>query len=194
VITGTAIASSTPLMPKKKPCLQPQCELFTRDPALSNIEAIARLERDALNSRSLVVRVGDKVTGILGTMTAVLIHIAVIATWVMINVGFVPGVKPFDPYPFGLMCLLMSMEGVLVAMFVLITQNRMSRQADRRAHLNLQVNMLAEQEMTRVLQMLKLLCEKNGIEPPAEDDAVQMLLQTTNVEQLAQKLDEHLPG
>lgn len=163
------------------------------DRAALNINAIAEMEKKALETRTFVTRFGDAITSRLGTMTAVIVHIAVITAWCIVNLNVIPGVKAFDPYPFGLMTMFVSIEGVLVAIFVLITQNRMSRQADRRAHLNLQVDMLAEQEMTRVLKMLKMLCDHNGLREEEHEEAVQQLLEETNVQQLAEKLEETLP-
>jgi hypothetical protein len=58
----------------------------------------------------------------------------------------------FDPYPYGLLTFIVSLEGVLIATFVVIKQNRMAVQSDQRDHLNLQVDLLAEQEMTAVLR------------------------------------------
>lgn len=162
--------------------------------AAHNIEAIVALERAALERRSWATRLGDMITSGLGTMTAVFVHIALIAAWCLVNSGWMPFVKPFDPFPFGLMTLFVSLEGVLVAMFVLITQNRMSKQADRRAHLNLQIDMLAEQEMTRVLHMLTKLCEKNGISVDAPEHELTPLMQRTDVQSLAQEIEEKLPS
>lgn len=163
------------------------------NPASGNIEAIVSLERVALERRSWTTRLGDAITSGLGTMSAVLVHAAVIMAWCIINLGFVPGIKPFDPFPFGLLTMIVSLEGVLVAIFVLITQNRMSRQADRRAHLNLQIDMLAEQEMTRVLRMLNALCAERGLQVEASKTEIEPLMQSTDVHRLAEQLDEKLP-
>jgi uncharacterized membrane protein len=79
--------------------------------------------------------------------------------------------RPFDPFPFGFLMLLVSLEAIFLTAIVLMTQNRMRRQADKRAHLDLQVNLLAEQELTAMLQMLNALCERMGVAAPARDSA-----------------------
>ena len=85
----------------------------------------------------------------------------------------------------------MSFEGVLIALFVLLTQNRMSRQSELRTHLNLQLEMLVEQELTTVLQLVKKLCEKAGIEE--DEPQVSRLTKATDVEKLAEELEQKLP-
>jgi uncharacterized membrane protein len=164
------------------------------DPTKNNVEAIARLEREALGARTLGERISDAITHTLGSATAVGLHLVWFAVWVVVNLGLVAGVAPFDPFPFGILTLLVSGEGVLLALFILISQNRMTRQADRRAHLALQVSLLAEQELTLLLQMQRRLSEHVGV-PPAEDDAAtRRLLKTTDVRDVAHELEERLPS
>ena len=69
--------------------------------------------------------------------------------------GFIAALPPFDPFPFGILTLIVSTEGVLLAIIILISQNRMIRQADRRAHLDLQINLLAEQEASLILRQVR---------------------------------------
>jgi uncharacterized membrane protein len=87
-----------------------------------------------------------------------------------------------------------SLEGVLIATFVLIAQNQMSRQSDQRDHLNLQISLLAEQEMTSMLRLLRRMAEHVGVAPdtPAEERAVK-LTEETNVYELVQALRRELP-
>jgi uncharacterized membrane protein len=87
------------------------------------------------------------------------------------------------------------MEGVLIATFVLIAQNRMAAQSDRRDHLHLQVDLLAEQEMTLVLRMLRRISERLDIKPQSEEQArAEKLGEETNVYELMQTLDKELPA
>ena len=88
----------------------------------------------------------------------------------------------FDPYPYGLLTFIVSLEGVLIATFVLIKQNRMASQNDQRDHLNLQVDLLAEQEMTVALRMLRRIAHRVGVELNDADDArTEQLAEQTNV-------------
>jgi uncharacterized membrane protein len=76
--------------------------------------------------------------------------------WIAVNLGSLDFIPPFDPFPFPLLSVVLSGEAVLLTAFVLIRQNRMSRQADQRSHLDLQINLLAEKEATKIIQMLEL--------------------------------------
>jgi uncharacterized membrane protein len=163
------------------------------DPTKNNAEAIARLEREALRGRSAGERVSDAVTRTVGTATAVALHLLWFATWVAVNLGLGPGVAPFDPFPFGILTLLVSGEGVLLALVILISQNRMARQADRRAHLDLQVSLLAEQELTLLLQAQQRVCERLGVPWPDGDGAAPGLLAATDVRRVARELAQRLP-
>ena len=163
------------------------------DPTKNNVEAIAELEREALRARSPGERISDVITHTVGTATFVGLHLLWFSVWVVVNTGLVPGVPPFDPFPFGVLTLLVSGEGVLLALFILISQNRMTRQADRRAHLALQVSMLAEQELTLLLQMQQRLCDHAGV-PPAADATTARLLQKTDVQDVVHELEERLPS
>ncbi|MFN7945086.1 MAG: DUF1003 domain-containing protein [Blastocatellia bacterium] len=162
-------------------------------PALSNVEIIARLESEALHHRSRGERISDVITRSVGTMTVVIIHLIVIFIWAVINLNLVPGIAPFDPFPFGILTLTLSGEGVMLAMFILISQNRMTRQADRRAQLDLQISLLAEQELTMILRMQQRLCHHFGLEAETSGDEIEQLARTTDLEQLASEIEKKLP-
>ena len=167
--------------------------LATADPTLYNVEAIARLERDALHHRSAAERVSDVITRFVGSMTFVILHVVLFVFWGVVNLGFVAAVEPFDPFPFGILTLIVSSEGVFLAIFILISQNRMGRQADRRNHLELQVSMLAEQELTMLLKMQQKLCDQFGIDVEAIKAEAEQLMEETDVEELVVDLEEKLP-
>jgi uncharacterized membrane protein len=165
------------------------------EPAKKNIEAIAALEREALHERTLLDRVTDSITAAAGSPLFVGIHFVWFVIWVTLNVT---RDRPFDPYPFSFLTLVVSLEAIFLTGFVLMTQSRMTRQADRRAHLDLQVNLLAEQELTAMLQMLYALCQKAGVRVTVRDDRVEQLLKDTDIHQIATEIDrelkEHPPG
>lgn len=161
--------------------------------ALENIETIAKLEHRFLADRSLVERLGDGIGSFVGTMMFVLIHLAWFVAWFLVNVRLIPGVPVFDPFPFTLLGVAVSMEGVLLTTFVLMKQNRMSRRADQRNQLNLQVDMLSEQEITKILQMLSAICIRLGLDETASEPEVQQLSRETAVDLLAHELERKLP-
>jgi uncharacterized membrane protein len=159
------------------------------EPIRRNIRVIAELERRALHDRTRTDRIADFVTRVAGNGIFVCCHIVAFAGWVWFNSR--PGAT-FDPYPFPGLSLVVSMEAIALASFVLMAQARITRQADRRAHLDLQIELLAEQELTAILQMLRRLCEHAGIELPVRDPAITELLKQTDIHQLAHELEKEL--
>ena len=157
-------------------------------PAADNIRAIVELERQAAKSASMGERIAASISDVIGTMGFVAAHVVALAVWVGWNT-FGPEPARFDPYPFGLLTFIVSLEGVLIACFVLIAQNRMSRQSDQRDHLNLQVSLLAEQEMTLMLKLLRHISERLQIQPgTADEERATKLSEETNVYELVQTI------
>jgi uncharacterized membrane protein len=109
----------------------------------------------------------------------------------MINTGMIRSLRPFDPYPFSFLALLLSLEAVLLATFVLMTQKRQSRQAEHWAHLTLQIGLLTEQESTKTLQMLTSLCNQFGVKT-AHDTELKEMVEKTAVTHLAEELADEL--
>jgi uncharacterized membrane protein len=159
--------------------------------AHESIKEVVRLEQESLAERSLGERISDRITALIGRLSFVVGHVVVMLAWFGVNLGLLPGIRPFDPFPFGILTLIVSAEGVILALLILISQNRMSRQADLRAHLTLQVSLLAEKESTRMLQILEGLGARLGLAAP--DDEVQTLVTPTDVPSLARELKENLP-
>jgi uncharacterized membrane protein len=162
-------------------------------PTEFNIAAIAKLEADALRDRTLTERVSDDITKFAGSVTFLILHLIFVACWTVVNLGFIRGVKPFDPFPFGVLSVVVSSEAVFLTIFVLISQNRMSRQSEKRAHLDLQVSMLAEQELTTMLQMQQKICMHLGVNVVDEKKEVKDFAEATDVHKLARDLDQNLP-
>jgi len=163
------------------------------NPTQYNINAIAKLEHDALERRSASERVSDAITKLVGNIGFLLTQFLLILVWSLTNLGMIPGIKPFDPFPFGVLALVVSTESVFLTIFVLISQGRMARQAERRSHLDLQVGMLSEQELTTILQMLQKLCQHVGVNVESAKQEVQAFSKTTDVHKLASELQDKLP-
>ena len=159
---------------------------------LENIEAIIDLEERQDQERTLSDRVADLIATFAGTVLFVLVHLVWFGLWAAINLGWIKLIPAFDPYPFQLLCMLVSLEGVLLSTFVLIKQNRMSKRADRRAHLDLQVNLLTEKEVTKVIQLLQRMSQHMGMEDGV-DGETRELGQMTAVTDLARELNQKLP-
>jgi uncharacterized membrane protein len=158
-----------------------------------NVRAIARLERAAIDERSTADRLSDAIAYVAGSTPFVVGHVVGFAVWIAVNAGW-SGVEPFDPFPFSLLTLVVSLEAIFLSIFVLMSQNRAARLADRRAHLDLQVDLLAERELTVILHMLKALCTKHGVSLDCVGTEMSDLLAETDVTELASNLDEKLPA
>jgi uncharacterized membrane protein len=154
---------------------------------------MARLEAESLHQRSVTDRVSDSITRFAGSTTSIILHIIWFSIWIIVNAGRIDGIKPFDPYPFIFLTLVVSIEAIFLSIFVLISQNRMTHLADRRAHLDLQVNLLAEQENTIILRMLETLCEKEGIATGPMTKEVQAFFAAKDLHALADELNRELP-
>jgi uncharacterized membrane protein len=161
--------------------------------AVQNIEDVVRLEMEATNRRTLADRIADLIAGFAGTVLFVVLHLLWFVVWAAVNAGLIPFIPAFDPYPFNLLTMAVSMEGVLLSTFVLIKQNRMGARSDERNHLNLQVNLLAEQEITKVLGMLDHISEHLGIRRDVVDAEAEELSHRTAVGELVHQLRERLP-
>jgi uncharacterized membrane protein len=163
------------------------------NPTQYNIEAIAKLEHDAFNRRTPTERISDIIMKIVGNVGFLLAQLLLITSWSLVNLHLIPGLKAFDPFPFGVLALIVSSESVFLTIFVLISQSRMARQSERRSHLDLQVGMLSEQELTTILQMLQKLCHHLGVNVDSSKQEVQSFSKTTDVHKLASELEQKLP-
>jgi uncharacterized membrane protein len=161
-------------------------------PVKSNVERVAKLESEVLESRTLSARCAAGLMRMCGTATFASLHVVWFTAWIAINVGAVPGVRPFDPYPFNFLTLVVSLESIFLSIWILISQNEMMRVADRRAHLDLQINMLAEQESTAAIRMLQRISERLGIESDEMVDAA--LAEETDVERIVSDIDQTVPS
>lgn len=161
--------------------------------AQENINKVVELEEEARSNRTFSDRMSDAIATFVGSVPFVVLHLIWFVVWVAINTGWLLGGIKFDPYPFALLCMLVSLEGVLLSTFVLIKQNRMSQRADQRAHLDLQINLLSEREVTKILQLQRLICERLQIQEGVHDPEAIELSHLTAVDNIAHQLDEKLP-
>lgn len=137
------------------------------NPALSNviqrnIRKIIRVRQKAVREQSVQDRIATGITSFSGSMLFFYIHIVWFLVWFLLNTGRL-GITPFDPYPYGFLTMVVSLEAVFLATFVLISQNLLAKEAERLTDLGLHTGLLTEHELTRVLQMLRAIQEKIGI-------------------------------
>jgi uncharacterized membrane protein len=157
-----------------------------------NISAVSTIEHEALAARSRGQRLGDLIARSAGQMWFIVVHAVWFGVWIALNCRLVSGLRPFDPYPFQFLTFVVSLEAIFLSLFILMSQNRSSSQADARAHLDLQINLLSEQESTKMLQMLRSLCRHHGL-ADASDPEVEHLERRTEPEELLRELKESLP-
>ena len=160
------------------------------NPALSkvverNIRTIIQLRLQAARARSVQDRIADAITAFSGRMAFVYVHVVWFGVWILLNTGRI-GVRPFDPFPYGLLTMVVSLEAIFLATFVLISQNRLSEEAEHRADLALHIGLLTEHELTRVLQMLDAIQDKMGIENHADSELADLEMETKPEDVLAE--------
>ena len=155
-----------------------------------NIEAIKRWEHAALHDRSPAERLSDWITRAAAHGGVLLAHATWFTLWIAINVGIVPGIEPFDPYPFSLLTMIVSLEAIFLALFVLASQNRITTQADKRAHLDLQIDLLAEREMTTVLRLLQDIARHLDVTLSVTPQQIRDLVKKTDLHALTDKMEE----
>ena len=112
---------------------------------------------------TLEERIAQAITDFSGSMKFVYLHIAIFGFWVIANLGLVPGLSPWDP-SFVVLAMVASVEAIFLSTFVLITQNRISRAAEKRADLDLQISLLAEHEVTKIAELVAAIAERMGVE------------------------------
>jgi uncharacterized membrane protein len=154
-------------------------------------QEVARLEQTAKQSRSGIDRFATAITRRAGTGTAILVHAIWFSVWIALNLRLF-AIEPFDPFPFSLLTTIVSLEAIFLTLFVLISQNRMSREADRRAALDLEINILAERESTMTLRILNDISSHLGVKGDASKELAE-LVKETRLEVLSSKLEKVLP-
>ena len=151
-----------------------------------NIETVLKLEEAARDQRTSTDRVAEVIAGFCGSMTFVWVHVIWFGAWIILNVW--PGVNHLDPFPFTFLTLVVSLEAIFLSTFILISQNHDSRVSEKRNHLELQINLLSEQENTKMLRMLKKIAVKVGAD--IQDPHIGALAEKTHPERLAEQLDQ----
>jgi uncharacterized membrane protein len=148
------------------------------------------LEAKSLRTRNFASRLADFLTGLSSTPVFLFLNVFFFIVWIVINVGFVAEISPFDPFPFGLLTMFVSLEAIVLSIFVLVSQNRAAQIATLRDELNLRVNLIAEQEVTKILEILYAMRKKMNLH---EDDPIlEKMLQDVNATDLEQSIMEQI--
>ena len=155
------------------------------DVIVRNIANLSRLRLQTAQRRTLQEHLADAITSVSGRMLFVYLHILWFGSWIVINAGW-QRFPAFDPFPYGLLTMIVSLEAIFLSTFVLISQNRLSDEAERRADLDLHIGLLTEHEVTRVLQMLDAIQDTLGIVNHTQSELAQLEIETKPEDVLAE--------
>ena len=149
------------------------------------IRTIVHMRLKAARERTPEQRLADAVTSVSGRMAFVYVHIVWFSVWILLNSGLFK-IQPFDPFPYGLLTMIVSLEAIFLSTFVLISQNRMGELSEQRADLDLHIDLLTEYELTRVLQMLDAIQDKLGIKNEEDPELADLEMETQPEQVLAE--------
>lgn len=151
-----------------------------------NVETVTKLEEAARKQRTPTDRLAEKIASFCGSMTFVWVHVAWFGGWILLNT--IPGLRHIDPFPFTFLTLIVSLEAIFLSTFILISQNLDSRISERRSHLDLQLNLLSEQENTKMIVMLHAIAAKVGADL-TQDPHLKGLSEETRPERLIEQIE-----
>ena len=151
-----------------------------------NIEKVTKLEQTAREQRTSTDRIAELIANFCGSMTFVWVHVVWFGGWMVLN--SIPGVRHVDPFPFTFLTLVVSLEAIFLSTFILISQNMETRISERRSHLDLQLNMLSEQENTKMIAILLAIAEKVGADL-SHDPQLEALSEDILPEKLVEQIE-----
>jgi uncharacterized membrane protein len=157
----------------------------------SRRRVIKSFEAKANANRTITEKIADLMTTKFGSMQFLVLNVLWFVIWIGINTGFIPLVPVFDPFPFGLLTMIVSLEAICLAIIVLISQNRSAKIDDIRAETALQIDTIAEEEITKMIELQVLLLKKNGIDV-SNDREIQEMLEPTNAARIESALEKQL--
>jgi uncharacterized membrane protein len=155
-----------------------------------NVQAIKQWERAILLARSKAEQVSDWIVCTAGSGPFLVLHVVWFCGWVTVNTGVIRGIHPFDPFPFPFLTMTVSLEAIFLALFVLASQNRLARQTDKRSHLDLQIDLLAEREMTAVLRLLQDIARHLDVQTSVTPEQLRDLMKKTDLGRLTDRMEE----
>lgn len=138
-----------------------------------NIRTLQERRQREEATATLEERIAGAISRFSGTMRFVYVHVVAYGFWILANLGLVPGVPEFDP-SFVILAMVASVEAIFLSTFILITQNRMSAAADRRAELDLQIGLLAEHEVTKLAALLSAVAERLGVQTEVDAEVEEL--------------------
>lgn len=141
--------------------------------------------------RTVMEKMADLMTSSFGSSSFLMLNIFLFVGWILINTGQIKGIPIFDPFPFNLLTTIVSLEAIFLAIFVLISQNRTTKIDDLREETHLQLNLISEREVTKLMKMMALLLEKNGIDL-SQDSELKKMIRPVSEEEIEKWLEKEI--
>ena len=141
--------------------------------------------------RTASERIADALVRWFGSMTFIVANFVGFLIWIVLNAGLIPGIRPFDPFPFIFLTMLVSLEAIFLSIFVLTSQNRESRISDLREEIDIQINMIAEQEITKTIHLISYLMNHLNV-PYDKDPELQRMMKPLDMEEIRRELEQQL--
>jgi len=173
-------------MPIKKVHIVPHEVKVTR-----RREVIKSFKAKADAKRTKTEKFADWMTSYFGSINFLILNVVWFIIWIVYNTIAISGIVPFDPFPFGLLTMIVSLEAICLAVIVLISQNREARIAELREEVDLQINTITENELTKAIYLMTVLMEKNGISID-DDPELKQMLQPVRSEDIERHLEQQL--
>lgn len=165
--------------------------LFGENDTSSRKRIFRSMKAKADSKRTNMERMADFMTSHFGTNTFLLFNVFLFIGWVLVNTGQISFVRSFDPFPFSLLTTILSIEAIILAIFVLISQNRTAKVDDLREETHLQLNLISEREITKIIKLLALLLEKQGIDL-SEDPELKKMVHPVSEEEIVKRLEKEI--
>lgn len=165
--------------------------LFGENDISSRKRIFRSMKAKADSKRTPMERMADFMTSHFGSNTFLLFNVCLFVGWVLINTGQVKFLPAFDPFPFSLLTTILSIEAIVLAIFVLISQNRTARVDDLREETHLQLNLISEREITKIIKLLALLLEKQGIDL-SQDPELKKMVHPVSEEEIVKRLEKEI--
>ena len=154
-------------------------------------KVIRSIETRINERRSFGEKLSDDVVRVFGNFRFALFNLFFFAAWLAVNTGFIPAIPVFDPYPFVLLITIVSLEAIFLSTFLLISQNRESRISDLREEFDLQVTMIAEQEITKVIHLVSYIIKHLNV-PYERDPELKRMMKPLDTDEIQRELERQL--
>ena len=162
-----------------------------RQRAVGTTRAVRALKARHAAKRSPLETAADRLTGVASSGYFLAVHVLWFGAWILWNTGHIPRVVPFDPFPFGLLTMIVSLEAIFLSIFVLMAQRRESSIAELREEIMLQVLMRSEEEVTKTLQLVVGLYQRLG-HKLAEDPELSEMMKPLDADEIERQLTSQI--